>query len=100
MKSSAESHKLCRNETKQDGAMRWALFALGFFVTLATPAFASDLAGQANIIDGDTLEIHGTRIRLWGIDAPESTQLCRNDDSNLYQCGRASATALAGLLWA
>ena len=27
------------------------------------------------MIDGDTLEIHGTRIRLWGIDAPESTQL-------------------------
>jgi len=22
------------------------------------------------VIDGDTLEIHGTRIRLWGIDAP------------------------------
>ena len=28
--------------------------------------------GQASVIDGDTLEIHGTRIRLfWGIDAPE-----------------------------
>jgi endonuclease YncB( thermonuclease family) len=35
-------------------------------------AFAADLTGQASIIDGDTLEIHGTRIRLWGIDAPES----------------------------
>ena len=32
-------------------------------------AFADDLTGQASIIDGDTLEIHGTRIRLWGIDA-------------------------------
>jgi endonuclease YncB( thermonuclease family) len=39
--------------------------------------FADDLAGQASIVDGDTLEIHGTRIRLWGIDAPESSQLCR-----------------------
>jgi endonuclease YncB( thermonuclease family) len=38
----------------------------------ATAAFANDLAGQASIIDGDTLEIHGTRVRLWGIDAPES----------------------------
>jgi endonuclease YncB( thermonuclease family) len=37
-------------------------------------SFASDLAGQASVIDGDTLEIHGTRIRLWGIDAPESDQ--------------------------
>jgi endonuclease YncB( thermonuclease family) len=43
----------------------------------ASPAFADNLSGQASIIDGDTLEIHGTRIRLWGIDAPESNQLCR-----------------------
>jgi endonuclease YncB( thermonuclease family) len=34
-------------------------------------AFADNLSGQASIIDGDTLEIHGTRIRLWGIDAPD-----------------------------
>jgi endonuclease YncB( thermonuclease family) len=45
------------------------------------------LAGQASVIDGDTLEIHGTRIRLWGIDAPETTQLCRGDDSLPYRCG-------------
>jgi hypothetical protein len=29
-------------------------------------ANATDMMGQASIIDGDTLEIHGTRIRLWG----------------------------------
>jgi endonuclease YncB( thermonuclease family) len=40
-------------------------------------AIADDLIGQASIVDGDTLEIHGTRIRLWGIDAPESSQLYR-----------------------
>jgi endonuclease YncB( thermonuclease family) len=38
---------------------------------------ADDMIGQASVIDGDTLEVHSTRIRLWGIDAPESTQLCR-----------------------
>jgi endonuclease YncB( thermonuclease family) len=41
----------------------------------------ADLAGRASVIDGDTIEVHGTRIRLWGIDAPESTQPCRSDDS-------------------
>jgi endonuclease YncB( thermonuclease family) len=41
----------------------------------------ADLAGRASVIDGDTIEVHGTRIRLWGIDAPESTQPCRGDDS-------------------
>jgi endonuclease YncB( thermonuclease family) len=34
-------------------------------------ALPGDLTRQASVIDGDTLEIHGTCIRLWGIDAPE-----------------------------
>jgi hypothetical protein len=52
------------------------------------------LIGQASVIDGDTLEIHGTRIRLWGIDAPESSQLCRNDESLQYRCGAKAANEL------
>jgi endonuclease YncB( thermonuclease family) len=64
----------------------------------APPAFADNLTGQASIIDGDTLEIHGTRIRLWGIDAPESNQLCRGDDSNQYRCGAKAANDLDSFL--
>jgi endonuclease YncB( thermonuclease family) len=60
----------------------------------AAPAFADDLSGQASVIDGDTLEIHGARIRLWGIDAPESSQLCRNKESLRYQCGAEAANEL------
>src|SRR5580692_6613745 len=56
--------------------------------------FADDLAGQASIVDGDTLEIHGIRIRLWGIDAPESSQLCRGEDSLQYRCGAQAANDL------
>src|SRR5258705_7302469 len=58
---------------------------------LASAGAADSLAGQASVIDGDPLEIHGTRIRLWGIDAPESSQLCRNDESELHQCGRTAS---------
>ena len=57
-------------------------------------ALADDLTGQASIIDGDTLEIHGSRIRLWGVDAPESTQLCRGEDSQQYRCGARAANEL------
>ena len=64
------------------------------FLSLCGPALASDLIGQASVIDGDTLEIHGARIRLWGIDAPESTQLCRGDDSLQYRCGAKAANDL------
>ncbi len=41
---------------------------------LATPALA-DVAGTGSVIDGETIEVHGQRIRLRGIDAPEMAEL-------------------------
>ena len=43
---------------------------------LPAVALAEDITGTASVIDGDTIDIHGTRIRLHGIDAPESRQTC------------------------
>ena len=57
-------------------------------------ADSSDLVGVASIIDGDTIEIHGHRIRLHGIDAPESAQTCTRNGS-AYRCGKDAAFALA-----
>ncbi|MCA1457052.1 thermonuclease family protein [Bradyrhizobium sp. BRP22] len=68
--------------------------ALSTLLSVWSPALAGDLIAQASIIDGDTLEIHGTRIRLWGIDAPESSQLCRDQDSSPYRCGAQAANDL------
>lgn len=57
------------------------------------------LVGQASVIDGDTIEIHGTRIRFNGIDAPESRQTCEANGV-LYLCGQKAAIALSGFIGA
>jgi endonuclease YncB( thermonuclease family) len=44
------------------------------------------------------LRFHSTRIRLWGIDAPESDQLCRGEDSLPYRCGAKAANDLAAFI--
>jgi endonuclease YncB( thermonuclease family) len=53
------------------------------------------VAGHARVVDGDSLELNGARIRLHGIDAPEARQECRDRAGHPYACGRASARALA-----
>jgi endonuclease YncB( thermonuclease family) len=76
-------------------AILWsAIIATIILAAPARDADADDLTGRASFIDGDTLKIHGTRIRLWGIDAPESSQLCRGDDSLPYRCGAKAANDL------
>ncbi len=55
---------------------------------LAFPAHA-DVSGTARVVDGDTLEIAGERIRLHGIDAPEKDQTC-SIDGRAWACGIAA----------
>ena len=43
-------------------------------------------SGKAFIIDGDTLKINGTKIRLIGVDAPEISQKCKTH-GHIENCG-------------
>lgn len=43
---------------------------------LSFAASAQTYSGRAYVIDGDTLALGQTRVRLTGIDAPESAQMC------------------------
>ncbi len=57
-----------------------------------------EIAGAASVIDGDTIEIHGQRIRLHGIDAPESSQTCLDAGGRTWRCGQQAALALQDLI--
>ena len=72
------------------------LAAAWLVVAAAGPLAAAEqvVAGWASVVDGDTLELRGQRIRLMAIDAPEARQTCRRD-SGSWPCGRRAAFALA-----
>ena len=56
------------------------------------------ITGRASVIDGDTVEINGKRIRFDGIDAPEAAQHCSDQKNMPVRCGARSAEALAAYL--
>lgn len=58
---------------------------------------AAPVAGRANVIDGDSLEIGVTQIRLYGIDAFEGKQSCRASGAE-WDCGEAAADKLRALV--
>jgi endonuclease YncB( thermonuclease family) len=59
------------------------------------PPAAGVISGRAHVIDGDSLKVAGTQVRMFGIDAPEWRQRCRGADGHPYRCGRWAFRALA-----
>lgn len=59
---------------------------------------SAPLTGHAEAIDGDTLRLGATRIRLVGLDAPELDQTCTRTDGSEWACGRDARTFLVGRL--
>jgi endonuclease YncB( thermonuclease family) len=80
--------------------MKAYLIGLLLACTLLLPATAQDIIGRASVIDGDTIEIRGERIRLAAIDAPESSQLCQDTSGRDYRCGQQAALALSDMIGA
>jgi len=71
-------------------------FLIVFVVCLACSiAQAADLLGVPRIVDGDTLAIGTIKVRLQGIDAPETDQACLNSNGIRWTCGIDARDQLA-----
>lgn len=70
---------------------------IGICLLCAAPAQAASLQGAARVIDGDTLDLAGVRIRLFGIDAPEHNQNCTDDKGRKWACGTFATQTLKHL---
>ncbi len=55
-------------------------------------------SGDVRVVDGDTLHLGGTRIRLHGIDAPEAGQTCGGERVARWDCGAGATAALKQLV--
>ncbi|MBS7541285.1 thermonuclease family protein [Ancylobacter lacus] len=62
-------------------------------VALVVERMVPPLNGAVRVVDGDSLELDGERIRLDGIDAPELHQTCGPPQA-MWECGRQAREAL------
>jgi endonuclease YncB( thermonuclease family) len=47
---------------------------LAALMMVATTAAAADLSGRARAVDGDTIRVGSTTVRIWGLAAPERSE--------------------------
>ena len=82
-------------------ALAAAVFVIGQWDQVKSPGPQDgDLLGPAiaNAIDGETLFVGGTEVKLFGIDTVEADQVCQDADGADYACGRRATQALQSLV--
>jgi endonuclease YncB( thermonuclease family) len=72
-----------------------SLAVLAALMPTGAAAQTADLTGVPVVSDGDTLDIRATRVRLEGIDAPETDQICLSANGDVWTCGIDARDQLA-----
>lgn len=94
MRKTRSTHALRRSLKLQHGvALALALLGLMAFDSHSAAPFS----GRAKVVDGDSLVVNNSHIRLWGIDAPELDQNCQRGGTP-WACGKAAKRALQALI--
>ena len=77
--------------------IKWSKLVAALLLLVPSVGVA-DITGKPRVIDGDTIEIAGERIRLHGIDAPEAKQTCKDNNGKEWRCGQNATFALAEMI--
>jgi endonuclease YncB( thermonuclease family) len=85
-------------------ATRYFLQVVLLLGIVTDAALASEIVGVPRIVDGDTVQIGTSKIRLEGIDSPETDQLCLDHEGKRWTCGieardRLIQKAGSGKIW-
>ena len=76
---------------------RLVLLSLSLSLFNTGISFAEDFSGKARVVDGDTIYVGSTKVRVFGIDAPEQKQTCTHNKKQ-WNCGEQSTFALANII--
>ena len=77
----------------------WLVLVLGLLVAAPMAALQggqAQVSGIGHVIDGDTLDVGVTRVRLAVVDTPERAQSCDRNNAAMA-CGEAARFALQGM---
>jgi endonuclease YncB( thermonuclease family) len=83
--------------------MKRIALAAAIAVACMSSAFSAGaertIAGEVQVVDGDSLVVSGVRIRILDVDAPESGQFCFSKgetvDQGAWHCGKRATAALS-----
>jgi endonuclease YncB( thermonuclease family) len=73
----------------------WLIVCIAVISGMLVFGVRAEVQGIVRVIDGDTLDVGDARIRLYGIDAPETDQSCVRKNGTEWACGAWVARVVA-----